>query len=88
MHSMGAIDPSSASTTSAMLISRAGARACSRRASLDASHQPGLAQAGDEVLEVCERQPVMGGDLRERDRVVAGAPSKLDHHAHAVLGLC
>ena len=39
------------------------------------------------MLEVCEREPVMGGDLRERDRFVAGPPSELDHHAYAVLGL-
>ena len=30
--------------------------------------QPGLAQARDEVLQVGERQPVVLGDLRQRDR--------------------
>ena len=49
--------------------------------------QAGLAQARDEVLEIGERQPVVLGDLRQRDRLLAGAPSELDHHAHAVLGL-
>ena len=40
MHSIGAIEPSSASTTSAIVICAAGARACSRRASRAAS-RPG-----------------------------------------------
>ena len=88
MHSIGAIEPSSASTTSAIVISRGGraSSVAAARAAPDVD-QPGLAQARDEVLEIGERQPVMGGDLGERDRVVAGAPSELDHHAYAVLGL-
>ena len=49
--------------------------------------QAGLAQARDEVLQVGERQAVVLGDLRQRNRVLAGSPSQLDHHAHAVLGL-
>ncbi len=55
--------------------------------SAPARDQPGLAQPRDEVLQVREGQPVVGRDLRERNWVVAGAPSELDHHAHAVLGL-
>ena len=42
---------------------------------------------GIEVLEVRERQSVVLGYLGQRNRVIAGAPGQLDHHAHAVLGL-
>ena len=89
MHSIGAIDPSSASTTSAIVISRgrAGEHVAAARAAPRVD-QAGLAQARHEVLEVGQRQAVVGGDLRERDRLLAGPPSELDHHAHAVLGLC
>ncbi len=91
MHSIGAIEPSSASTTSAIVISRRRAReqvaAARAPPRID---QAGLAQTRDEMLQVGERQPVVLGDLRERDRSsspLAGSPSQLDHHAHAVLGL-
>ena len=53
-----------------------------------AVHQPGLAQARDEVLEVGERHLVALGDLRQRHhRPVAGTARQLHHHAHPVLGL-
>ena len=67
MHSIGAIEPSSASTTSAIVISRGRARehvAAARAA--PAVDEPGLAQPRHQVLEVGQRQPVALGDLRER----------------------
>ena len=87
MHSIGAIRPSSASTTSAIVICSAGAReqvaAVRAAAALD---QPGAAQARDEVLEVGERQPLAVGDLGQRHGLDAAPPREVDHHAHAVLG--
>ena len=72
MHSIGAMSPSSARTTSAMrdLAGRARERVAAVRAApgLD---QPGLAQPLDEVLEVRERKPLGVGDRAERDRAVA-----------------
>ena len=88
MHSIGAIEPSSASTTSAIVIcvGRAREHVAAARAAPRVD-QAGLAQARDEVLEVGQRQAVVLGDLGQRDRLLAGAPRQLDHHAHAVLGL-
>ena len=40
-----------------------------------------------EMLEIGQRKAVVGGDLRQRDRILASTPSKLDHHTYAVLGL-
>ena len=74
MHSIGAISPSSARTTSAIVISAGLAR--ERVAAVRAApglDQPGLAQPLHEVLEVGERKPLGVGDRAERDRVVAVA---------------
>src|SRR3954469_6080132 len=51
-----------------------------------ALHQLRLAQAGDEVLEVGERQPVGLGDLGQRHRTRVRAARQLDEDADAVLG--
>src|SRR3954471_2853122 len=52
-----------------------------------ALHEARLAQAGDQVLQVRQRQPVRLGDLGERDGRVAVARGELDEHADAVFGL-
>jgi hypothetical protein len=39
------------------------------------------------VLEVGERKAALSSDLGQRHRLIVAAPSELDHHAHAVLGL-
>jgi len=86
MHSIGAIRPSSASTTSAIVIC-AGSRArrYPPRAPRRLLDQAGAAQACDEMLEVGERQSLGLGDLGERNRLRATAPRKVDHDPHAVL---
>src|SRR3954453_5816340 len=68
------------------VVGAAGQQVAAAR-STPALHQPGLAQAGDEVLEVGQRQRVGLGDLGQRDRRVAGAGGQLDEDADAVLGL-
>src|SRR5438094_176191 len=51
-----------------------------------ALHQPGLAQARDQVLQVGEREPVGLGDLGERHGALPVATGELDEDADAVLG--
>ena len=55
------------------LVGRARQQVAAARAA-PAVDQPRLAQAGDEVLEVGERQPVALGDLRERTPAPRRAP--------------
>ena len=57
------------------LVGGAGEQVAAARAA-PALDQPRLAQAGDEVLEVGQRQPVRLGDLGERDGRVAVAPRR------------
>jgi hypothetical protein len=39
------------------------------------------------MLQICKRKPIVGGDLGERNRLLAGPASELHHYAYAVLGL-
>ena len=86
-HSIGAICPSSASTTASIVISSAGLRqAVAAVGAAGRGDQARLAQLRDQVLEVGERQPLRLGDGAERDRRRAGLAAQLDHQAHSVLG--
>src|SRR3954453_23912323 len=67
------------------LVGGAGEQVAATRAA-PALHQPRLAQARDEVLEVRERKPVSLGDLGQRNRAVARPAGQLDEDADAVLG--
>ena len=49
--------------------------------------EAGVAEAGDELLEVGARQVLVGGDLREARRAFAEAPPELHHEPDAVLAL-
>ena len=85
-HSIGAIAPSSASTTSSILISSAGGQAVAAVGAALVVDQAGLAQLGDQVLEIGERQPLGLGDGAQRDRGAVLLAAQLDHQAHSVLG--
>jgi hypothetical protein len=53
-----------------------------------AIHQAGLAQDGDELLEVCLRQVLALRDGMERDAAPLPVASEVDHQAHAVFAPC
>src|SRR5512144_1687737 len=48
--------------------------------------QPGLAQLGDQVLEVGERKALRFGDRAERHRGAIFLAAQLDHQPHAIFG--
>ena len=50
--------------------------------------EAGLAQLGDQVLEIGEGKVLALGDRAQRDGPVAGLAAELDHQADSVLGSC
>src|SRR4051795_12565571 len=68
------------------LLGVAGEQVAAARAA-PALDQPRLAQAGDEVLQIGQRQPVGLGDLGQRNGRLAVARGELDEDADAVFGL-
>ncbi len=84
-HSIGAIAPSSAWTTSSISIFSGGtAEAVAAVGSALALDQAGLAQLGDQVLEVGEGKPLGLGDRAERDGRAVLLAAQLDHQPDAV----
>ena len=86
-HSIGAIAPSSACTTSSMSISLGGpAQPVAAVGAALALDQAGLAQLRDQVLEVGEGEPLGLGDGAQRHRGAAILAAQLHHQADPVLG--